>query len=148
MKTAHPNPSARKLLIVEDEALVALGVRLLLEDSGYHVTGAAVSAPEAIELAALARPELALVDVRLAHGTNGVMLAKALQGRFCIPSILVTAHLDYEEAAQARALGLLRKPFRDFELIQMIEAAFRWIDCGDLEDPMPKGMLLGHSGRT
>ena len=67
-----------RLLIAEDDELVVLGLTLVIEQLGYTVCGIARTASEAVTLAELHHPDLALVDVALADGSNGLSAATAM----------------------------------------------------------------------
>lgn len=131
-----------RLIVAEDEALVALGIQLMLTDAGHEVCGVASTAPESVRLAEMHAPDLALVDVRLAHGTDGLAAVSKLQAHLGIPSLLVTAHASYAEADAAGALGWLRKPFRPDELVRIVDAALAWLHDGLVEAPVPQGLIL------
>ena len=117
----------RKILIVEDEALLALHAEQVLSDAGFLVVGAAVNARSAIRLAEQTRPDLVLMDVRLRpHAPDGVDTAVEIQQRFGIPSIFVTANAEtarLPRAAAAKAVGVIAKPYSDAELVRALRAA-------------------------
>ncbi|MEZ4394898.1 MAG: response regulator [Polyangiales bacterium] len=109
-------PVGAKVLIVEDEALVALDLELRLEGLGYSVVGTADHRDEAVALFAEHRPDLVLMDLRLAQGDDGVAVARELQAIAARPVIFITAHSDAQTLARAVAVapyGYLNKPFDD-----------------------------------
>jgi CheY-like chemotaxis protein len=110
------------LIIAEDEQIIAIGMEMFLSDAGYTISGIAKTAPEAIDLAEQFTPDVALLDVRLAEGTDGTEAARVLKQRLSIPSILITGHLDAHQARACGAVGLLKKPYDPRRLIDMIEA--------------------------
>ena len=99
-----------RVLIVEDEALVAAELEWLVVDAGHEPVGSAVAGDEALELAGAHRPELALVDVNLVDGPTGVQAARALVDSG-VHVIFMTANPNQIPADFAGALGVLSKPY-------------------------------------
>jgi PAS domain S-box-containing protein len=105
-----------KVLVVEDEALVALDLQVRLEGLGYTVVGTADHRDEAVALFAEHLPDLVLMDLRLAQGDDGVAVARDLQAIAARPVVFITAHSDAQTLARAVATapyGYLNKPFDD-----------------------------------
>ncbi|HZH27198.1 MAG TPA: response regulator [Azospirillaceae bacterium] len=115
--------SKLRLLVAEDEAIIALSLVDILLDAGHAVAGIASTAEEAIALAARHKPDLALLDVFLARGSDGRTAAKHLQSDMGIPSILVTAHLGAQEAKATGALGLVPKPYTQDAILTIVAQA-------------------------
>lgn len=140
-----------KLIIAEDEQIIALGMQIFLSEAGHQICGIAATAAEAVRLGELHRPELALLDVRLAEGSDGTDAARELRDHFGIPSILVTGHLDRTQAQDVGALGLLKKPYDPMRLLEIIEAALQWLHEGRIRGTVPAGLILpapmGHDVR-
>lgn len=108
-----------KILICEDEAIVALELQERLKDFGYEVAGIADNGVTAHELAAQHRPDIALMDIRLNGNLSGPEIAESLRKDFGIPSIYLSAYGDPETvelASRTDPLGYLIKPVRDQEL--------------------------------
>jgi two-component system, response regulator PdtaR len=119
-------PGRLRILVVEDESLIALDLAQLLDEFGYEVCAIARTADEAIQEAARHRPDLVLTDVRLARGTSGVDAARRIRAEFGIPSCFVSGSIDRELMDQARAcapLGFVSKPFRPSVLRAMLAQA-------------------------
>ncbi len=117
---------APKILVVEDENVVALDIKRDLISFGYAVPATAASGEEAIELAAALRPDLVLMDIRLRGAIDGIEAADEIRARFNIPAIYLTAYADPETLGRARltgALGYLIKPFGERELHAAVEVA-------------------------
>lgn len=114
-----------RILIVEDEAIVAFSIDDALTASGQNVVGIARDETTAMLLAEQYRPDLALVDMSLAHGSSGADVAQNLRERYGIPSIFVSGFpIDCRKvSSHIGALGCLSKPFQDDELIQSIAVA-------------------------
>jgi two-component system, response regulator PdtaR len=121
-------PHAARVLIVEDEHLVSLEIEYHLTAAGFTVVGIAATAVEALEIAGLEKPALAIVDVLLAEESDGVEAAIALNTRFGIRSIFTTAHADAEirrRGEAANPLGWLEKPYESQTLIALVNKALR-----------------------
>ena len=114
-----------RLLIAEDDELVVLGLTLVIEQLGYTVCGIARTASEAVTLAELHHPDLALVDVALADGSNGLSAARDISGRLGIPVVVCSAHATAADALAAGASRFLLKPFGIDALAEAVLAAFR-----------------------
>lgn len=112
-----------RVLIVEDNWLVALEMEAALEDAGYAVVAIAVSAEEAIQACMTEVPDLVLMDIRLLGPRDGVDTAVEIRERFGIGSIFVSAHDDASTRARAqvaRPLGWIVKPVTSSELIRSV----------------------------
>lgn len=116
--------SARaRILIVEDEALIAMECELILTDAEYEVVGIAADEPQALSLAEREQPDLILMDIRLARGGNGMEVATAALERWGIRSIFVSAHGDQatrERAAAANPVGWVVKPYTANTLLKAL----------------------------
>lgn len=84
------------VLVVDDEALIALSLSDMLEDIGLHVCGTAATARKAIELAAAHRPILILMDVRLKGTEDGVYAAQEIHRRHLVPVVFITGSREQE----------------------------------------------------
>jgi two-component system, response regulator PdtaR len=99
------------ILIVEDEAIVALSLAEALLESGHTVLGPTASSDEAIELSARYTPRLALVDITLDGEVKGIALARRLKSEMRIASVFMTAQPTLAWANADAALGLIAKPY-------------------------------------
>jgi len=102
-----------RILVVEDDALIALDIASLLEDMGHEVVGEAADAHTALTLARDARPDMALVDIRLAHDTDGGKLAQQLYSCLGMRSLFVSGSItdDFRQRmASIQPVGFLGKP--------------------------------------
>ena len=121
-------PKAR-LLIVEDEAIVAMDLQQRLERLGHHVVGTAATGEAAIRRAEETRPDVTLMDIRLKGEMDGVTAAAEIDRRFGTPVVFLTAHSDtqtVQRAAAAEPFGYILKPVDDRELeIAIAVATFR-----------------------
>jgi len=124
---AAPNASHPvRVLLVEDDFLIASEIEAALREAGFDVVGTAASADIALAMAAAGAPELAIMDVRLSGARDGIEAALELYSRFGLRSLFATAHSD--PATQARAqpampLGWISKPYELEDLIEEIRAA-------------------------
>lgn len=119
---------AARILIVEDEYLVALQMEGELTKAGFQIVGIASSAQEALTYAAAQRPELVLMDIRLRGKRDGIDGAAELFTKHGIRSLFVTAHHDADARARAQAanpIGWLPKPFSAPLLIEVVRGALR-----------------------
>ncbi|MCK9209136.1 MAG: response regulator [Salinivirgaceae bacterium] len=115
-----------KILIVEDELLIAEDIRMQLIHLGYEVTGQAVSYMEAIECIMDDLPDLVMVDINIAGNKDGIELGKFLHEEAEIPFIYLTSHSDKNTVARAKETqpdAYLLKPFKPESLFTSIEIA-------------------------
>ena len=119
-----------RIVVAEDSWFVAEHLHSELGALGHAVVGLARTGEELIELVARERPDLALVDIRLADGGDGLAAAKQVQEHFDIPAIAATGHLTAAEAEAAGLLGILSKPYTSAGLRAVLEGATEWLDTG------------------
>lgn len=120
-------PPRGRVLVVEDEYFVALDAENALDSAGFEVVGVAATAEEAVEIARAERPDLVLMDIRLAGARDGIDAAAEIRGSLGIPSLFATAHSDAATRARgegaAAPLGWLTKPYAPSELAAAVAAA-------------------------
>ena len=125
--TPHAAAKARKILVVEDEALVALGVSSLIEDMGHEVCGVATSVAEAVELSRSHAPDLVLMDVNLQEGGNGIDAAHQLRAFERPPIVLfLTSYVDSDtrrRMQEAEPFGIVQKPYAEEQLQKTVKEA-------------------------
>src|SRR5262249_9039401 len=110
----------------EDEVIIARNLETRLVALGYTVVGCARTAAECLARAREQRPDLALMDIRLAGGSDGIEAAHALRLELDTAVVFTSAYSDdetIERASRAKAFGFLVKPFPDHELHAAIEIA-------------------------
>ena len=129
------------LLVAEDEALIALVLGLELRDAGHEVLGPVATPEEALALAAETRPGLALVDIRLKDGGDGVALARTLRDRHGVPSLFVSGQAPDALAARDAALGLVRKPYGPEDVARAVEVVAGLLR-GEKPGRLPPGLEL------
>ena len=116
----------QKILVVDDELWSALDMEWVIRKLGHDVVGPVATAKEALELADEIRPDLVLMDIRLADDSDGIDAAVAARQQFNIPSIFVSAHGDLatrNRASAADPCGFIEKPFTPEALATAIEKA-------------------------
>ena len=117
----------RSVLVIEDEAVVALFLSDILSDLNYTVCAVAATGREGLALAAKHRPMLAMVDVRLKGDLDGIDTARELDVRFGIPSILLSGDPHALSSARQRGvspLAVLNKPYTPQQLEAALAGAF------------------------
>lgn len=129
------------LLVAEDEFVVALDLEISLEEKGYAVCGIALTAEDVVRLAERSPVDLAVIDVNLAGGSNGLEAVKLMRERFSVPSIVVSGHARSEEAKAAGAVGLMSKPIDIKQLLRLIEYVLGK-DREGATGTAPRGFLL------
>lgn len=115
-----------KILIVEDELIVAKSIARNLEKFNYQVVGMAISGEEAIDFVAKNRPDLILMDIFLQGEINGIKAANTIWSLYKVPVIYLTANADISTVNQAKltgSFGYILKPFKVQELQANIEIA-------------------------
>jgi CheY-like chemotaxis protein len=113
-----------KILIVEDEALLAMLYRKQLERHDCEISGIAASGPDAISMAHLYQPDLVLMDIKLKGEMDGIDAAIKIRENLQIPIIYITGNTDdntKSRALQTKPLKYLEKPVESEELWRTIE---------------------------
>lgn len=123
----EPEPaSTGRILIVEDQAIIAADLASRLTKLGHEVVGTVATGEAAVELARRIRPSVILMDIQLKAGMDGVQAAAAIGHDLHIPIVFLTSHSDratFQRAKQVRPMGYVVKPFQDRELSMAIELA-------------------------
>ena len=115
-----------KILIVEDEPIVALDLKQEIEQLGCKVVGVAESADEALVAAGVHRPDLALMDIRIVGSADGIQTAGLLRAAYRVPVVFLTSYSDEITIARATKempYGYLTKPFQSGELKATLQVA-------------------------
>lgn len=114
-----------RVVIAEDEALIRLDLKEMLEEEGYQVAGEAADGEKAVELAAALRPDLVILDVKMPV-LDGISAAERIAAQQIAPVVILTAFSQRELVERARdagAMAYLVKPFTKADLVPAIEIA-------------------------
>lgn len=134
----------KKILIVEDESIIAEDISDSLISLGYRITGMVYSGEEAIEAAAKCRPDLVLMDVNLQGEIDGITAAAEIRARFQIPVVYLTAYADENTLRRVNAtkpFGYIVKPFEEKNLHTTIQLALHRHEYDSLTN-LPNRSLL------
>ncbi|WP_445246537.1 putative bifunctional diguanylate cyclase/phosphodiesterase [Microcoleus sp. OTE_8_concoct_300] len=134
----------KKILIVEDESIIAEDISDSLISLGYRITGMVYSGEEAIEAAAKFRPDLVLMDVNLQGEIDGITAAAEIRSRFQIPVVYLTAYADENTLRRVNAtkpFGYIVKPFEEKNLHTTIQLALHRHEYDSLTN-LPNRSLL------
>jgi PAS domain S-box-containing protein len=127
-----------RLLIVDDEAIIATDLEDRLSSNGYDVAGIATSGEKAVRLAGKLRPDLVIMDIVMPGPMDGIAAAAAIRDSYGIPVVFLTAHADEEFMDRAKAvgpLGYILKPFNEAQIYATLEIA---LHNGQLERQLRK----------
>jgi DNA-binding response OmpR family regulator len=132
-----------RVLIVEDEALLAMELEALVEEAGHTVVGWAVSSREALALLDTTEADLAFVDVHLADGPTGIEVAERMRAQRGLTVVFLTANPKRLPENLAGAAGVIAKPYS----LSGLNAALRYLHEGvrrpPPRQPRPTGFALG-----
>jgi len=121
----HRGEPAMRILVAEDETIIRLDLREILERAGFEVCAEARDGEEAVELALSEKPDLAILDVKMPR-LDGIEAARRILSERPIPIVILTAYGQDElvsRAVEAGVFGYLVKPFRETDLLPAIHAA-------------------------
>ena len=123
--TPPPGPPAVRVLIAEDEALIRLDLREMLQEEGFDVVGEAADGEQAVALARELVPDLLICDIKMPK-MDGIAVAAQVTGERIAPVVMLTAFSQrdlIERARDAGAMAYLVKPFQKRDLLPAIEIA-------------------------
>jgi AmiR/NasT family two-component response regulator len=130
-------PTARRVVVAEDESLIRMDIVEILRDNGFDVVGEAADGEAAVALAMELRPDLVIMDVKMPK-MDGISAADKLNKEHIAPVVLLTAFSQkelVERATEAGALAYVVKPFTPNDLLPAIEIALsRWAQIVALEN--------------
>ncbi|MFL4995340.1 MAG: response regulator [Microvirga sp.] len=130
----RPSLSSEKplrILIVEDEILIALELESLLQDLGHDVVGMAASSRDALSLGQELKPDLAFVDIHLADGPTGVDVARHLAAQHQVTVLFMTANTKRIPEDFAGAWGVIAKPYTE----RGVREALGYVMAGQSREP-------------
>jgi DNA-binding response OmpR family regulator len=117
-----------KILVVENDLVLGLDLVMEIEQLGYEVVGLTDRADEALEIAYLLEPDIALIEIGIAGALDGIHTARLLSRAFETPAIFIASNLDpstFARAEEAFPIGYLNKPCRSEELRAVLAFALR-----------------------
>ncbi len=117
--------AGRRVVVAEDEALIRLDLKEMLEEEGYEVVGETGDGETAVRMARDLRPDLVVMDIKM-PGLDGLVAAERINEERLAPVLILTAFSQrelVERAAQAGAMGYLVKPFQKSDVVPAIELA-------------------------
>lgn len=130
-----------RIVIADNESLIRLDIREMLEDAGHEVVGEAVNGRKAVELTRQHRPDLVLMDIKMPE-MDGITAAGKIYETKIAPVILLTAFSQpdiVDKAKDSGVLGYLVKPVQESQLFPAMEIALsRWQEMQGLEDELEK----------
>lgn len=134
-----------KILIAEDEKIIARDLRMRLEKAGYQIVAECTDYEEVLAAVQKEAPDLVIMDIVLEGEKDGILISQELLHRFNVPSVFLTAYADsetLERAKLAQPLGYIVKPFKERDLYTTVEIALykakvdrqlrdhdRWLDA-------------------
>jgi len=150
--TTRPSGARPRVVIAEDEAIIRLDLKELLEEEGYEVVGETGRGDEAVDLVRDLVPDLVILDVKM-PGLDGLSAARQIAAERLAAVLILTAFSQrdlVEQARDAGALAYLVKPFQKSDLIPAIEVALaRHVELtslerhvGDLEERLEARKLI------
>ncbi len=111
-----------RVLLVEDECLLAMEAELILEEDGHEVVGIAADAADAFRLAEKTRPDLAIVDLNLRDGLTGPRIGSTFARRYDIPVLFATADAANAPVKTEGVLGVITKPYAPEDLARFVRS--------------------------
>jgi CheY-like chemotaxis protein len=115
-----------KILVVEDEFIIAKAIQESLIEMGYEVADPVATGEDAIDSAVRLRPDVVLMDIRLEGSMDGIQAAQRIQNGLGIPVVYLTAHSDpdtLKRVIHSRSYGYLTKPITEDQLKDAIDKA-------------------------
>jgi len=139
-----------KILIVEDEMIIAADISMHLSQLGYEVIGIQTRGEDAINTLEVNRPDLILMDIILAGKMNGIETAIHIKNTSKVPVIFLTSNSDdatFQKAIEAQPFAFIAKPFQAAELTRGLEIAFRHIANEQQEETKDEDQITSLNDR-
>lgn len=124
----------KRIVLVEDESIVRMDVKMILQDEGYDVVGEAGDGERAIELVDKLQPDLIIMDIKMPK-LNGLKASKIISQKYNIPILLLTAYSQkdfIDMAKEANIVGYVVKPVSSDRLIPSVEIALHQAEVSEL----------------
>lgn len=112
------------IMVVEDEGVVSIDIRNMLQKAGYNIAAVAFQGEEAVQKAAISGPDLVLMDIGLKGEIDGIEAARRIRERLRIPIVFLTGFADDVTVAKAQEInpsGFIIKPINEEELRKILE---------------------------
>ncbi|WP_349409992.1 ANTAR domain-containing response regulator [Pseudalkalibacillus sp. SCS-8] len=124
---------SKRIVLVEDESIVRMDVKMILQDEGYEVVGEAGDGEKAIEMVDKHKPDLIIMDIKMPK-MNGLKASKIISQKFNIPILLLTAYSQkdfIDKAKEANIVGYIVKPVSKDRLIPSVEIALHQAEVSE-----------------
>jgi two-component sensor histidine kinase/DNA-binding response OmpR family regulator len=131
-----------KVLIAEDDLLMADMLEEVLVESGYEVCGVARTVEKAVEIGKHLKPDLAILDLQLAQGGRGTDIANSLKRQGRIGVLYATGHISAANLSSSDGEALLRKPYKPEDVVRALEIVEQIILTGGASKPFPQGFSV------
>ena len=131
-----------KVLIAEDDLMIADMAEEVLIEHGYEVCGIARTVEEAVKLGRHCKPDLALLDLRLADGGLGTEIAAQLTPLGRLGILYATANMSHVILTAANGHACLAKPYRDVDLLRGLEVVTELVTTGNASGSFPRGFQV------
>jgi len=131
-----------KVLIVEDDLMMADMVEEILSQNGYEICGIAPTVVEAVALGRRHKPDLAVIDMRLADGGHGPDAAAQLAASARLGILYATGNTSQVMLTAATGDACLSKPYRDVDLLRALEIVTEIVAKGTASPPFPRGFQV------
>jgi DNA-binding response OmpR family regulator len=129
--------AVRRILIVEDQAILGMELEFALIEAGHEVVGIAADARQALALAAEAKPDLAIVDINLRDGRTGLTVAQKMASTFGVTVLFATAEPELIPEQFSGACGVVVKPYSSPSVHAAVEYCLALRDGVDPGPPPP-----------
>lgn len=133
-----------KVLIAEDDLMIADMAEELLVNDGYEVCGIARTVAEAVALGFRHKPDLAVIDLRLADGELGTQVAAQLGGLDRLGVLYATGNMAQVILTAANGHACLAKPYRGIDLLRSLKIVSELLATGTAVPPFPRGFMVLH----
>ena len=131
-----------RILIVEDDRLLAAGLAMMVESAGHEVVGHAATVRAAMDLARSHMPDLTLMDIDLGLGGSGIAAARGMKKHHGLVSLFVTEHPERARLAADAALGVLAKPYDQDTVLRTLDVASALLARRQPPGDVPAGLAL------
>lgn len=129
MTAVQASDERETIMIVEDEALIAIALYDELQDAGFKVLDLTDRQDEALKVAKAGKPHLALVNISLAGGDDGIQLSEHLKA-MGIPVLLISGQVSRARSAKTVAIGSMPKPYNAPEMVTAVTYLFARLNGG------------------